>query len=107
MRAGRLRHRLALQTRVGSSNSYSETEYTWSTFDTVWAAIEPLSAKEQVVAAQNQSQTSHKITLRWRTGVLPTMRGVYDGRYFLFGAVLNRDERNRELTVLATEIQGG
>lgn len=112
MRAGRLCHRLRLQTRIGAKNSFSETEYSWSTFDTVWAAVEPLSAREQLVAGQNRNETTHRITLRWRSGVLPTMRGVgIDGeladRIFIFGAVLNRDERNRELTVMATEVEGG
>jgi SPP1 family predicted phage head-tail adaptor len=107
MRAGRLRCLLALQTRVGSSNSYNETEFSWSTFDSVWAAIEPLSGQEQIIAAQNRSTVSHKITFRWITGVVPTMRGVYDGRTFLFGAVMNRDEKNREITIMATEVADG
>jgi hypothetical protein len=39
--------------------------------------------------------------------VVPSMRGVYDGRTFLFGAVMNRDERNREITIQATEVSDG
>jgi SPP1 family predicted phage head-tail adaptor len=107
MRAGRLRCALALQTRVGSANSYSETEYSWSTFETVDADIEPLNGQEAIVAAQNRSTVSHKITFRWIAGVVPSMRGVYDGRTFLFGAVMNRDERNREITIQATEVSDG
>lgn len=107
MRAGRLRCLVQLQSRTGTKNSMGETEESWSTFASAWVGIEALSGQEQVVAGQNRSTVTHKVTMRWISGVVPTMRAVYGSRTFLFGAVMNRDERNKEITIAATEVQAG
>lgn len=107
MRIGRLRNRLTLQTRVGSQNSYMETEYVWTDFATVSAGIEPLQGTEKIAQAQNRGEVTHRIVMRYREGIVSTMRAVFKDRIFIFEAVLNRDERNRELTVLAREVVDG
>ena len=54
MRAGRLRHRLVLQSKSEARDAYGGAIITWSTQDTVWGAIEPLSGNEYF--AQDQIQ---------------------------------------------------
>ena len=45
--------------------------------------------------------------MRWRPGMVPTMRVVFGSRAFAINAVLNVLERNRELNLYCTENADG
>ena len=69
----------------------------------VWAAIEPLSARETWAAMESQSLASHRITIPYVSGITSRMRALWRGRTFHFESVLNTEESNRELVITATE----
>lgn len=66
MRAGRLRHRLELQQPVQTTTDGS-TVTTWATLGTVWGAIEPVRAREALIAGQTLSETSTRVVLRYNS----------------------------------------
>lgn len=104
MRAGELskRGRLQRQKKTGT-NPVGENTYTWVDVAWVWAAIEPLTGREYLAANRDVASVSVRIRIRYRSGVLPTMRFVMGDRIWSFVSVLNIDERNRQLHIMANE----
>lgn len=103
MQAGKLRHRLTLEASTDTNNTRGEPIPTWSTVANVWAAIDPISGREGLAADQMYASATHRIRIRYRAGVIPKMRFTKGSRVFDINAVLNVDERNREMVCLATE----
>lgn len=86
--SGKLRHRIELQEFVEHINSFGERERYWSHVSDVWAAVEPLSAKEFIAAQQTQSQVTARITIRYRPDVKAAMRIVHRGKFYNIEGVL-------------------
>ena len=83
MRAGDLRHRIVIQHHVEQQDSATgEVTMEWEAYATVWAAVEPLSARDLIAAQAGQSEASGRITIRYRPGVLSTMRILHRGQIF-------------------------
>jgi SPP1 family predicted phage head-tail adaptor len=98
MRAGKMRCRGVVQQPPTSRSSS-----TWTTYINAWAEITARSQREYMNGNANQSEITHEIRMRYRSGVTPDMRFSYNGRYFRFVSVVNVDERDRELYIEATE----
>jgi SPP1 family predicted phage head-tail adaptor len=84
--AGKLRHRIRIERRdyYYDSNGQpiqnpetGETPQRWVEVQTVWAAIEPLSAREFIQSAALQSQITARIVIRYRDGLDAAMRLVH------------------------------
>ena len=108
MQAGALRRRITFQTRDVSVDSFGQQLTTWTDAFTMWASIEPLSAREVFAAQAVQTEVSHRITVRYRTELAnlttdAAMRVVHAGRLFDVHGMLNVDERRRTIELLATE----
>jgi len=74
-RPGYMRHRLTFQARTTTQNAYGEEAVTpWQDQFTVWGSIEPLRGQEYMDAQQQQADVSHRVRIRYRDGVVPTMR---------------------------------
>lgn len=104
MRAGRLRHRITLQTRSATLDAAGNRPAAWTDDATVWGAVEPLSGRELIAAQAAQSEVTHKLTLRWRAGVTAAMRVAFGSRTFEILSLANRDERGAELTLMCKEV---
>jgi SPP1 family predicted phage head-tail adaptor len=106
MRSGELRHRVSIIRAASSSTSDSMGGYvvTWSTYLDAWASIEPLTSKETLKYKQIELEVTHKITLRYSSGLLPKMRLVYKSRYFDIVSARNLFERNVASELLCREV---
>lgn len=105
MRAGFLRHRLALQAKSVSRDTFGEEDVTWTTWATVWGSVEPLRGREYMEARQGQADVSHRVVIRYRAGVAPTMRiALEDGRKLQIESVINRLERDEMLELMCKEL---
>jgi len=102
MRAGKLRHRVTIQTPTVTTTRGQETT-TWTTYDTVWASIEPLYGREYWEAAKINSEITAKITMRWRRGIKPQMRCVYGPRIFEIISIIDDQQLNRQLQLMVKE----
>ena len=100
MRAGRLRHRLVLQSKTEARDSYGSTLITWTTEATVWGGIEPLTGKELFAQQQVQSESSVRIVLRSYTGLDETWRVVNGGEVYAINSVLDDDESAHFTTLM-------
>lgn len=105
MRAGRLRHRVDLERPSPTTNDYGEPETGWEFVARSWAAIEPLRGNERMQAMYIQAEANIRIILRWSTDVQdvdPSWRVVGRKTYDI-KAVMNIDERNREIHLMCKE----
>ena len=104
MRAARIRHRVTIQQPVVAVNGYGERITTWSTVAVVWAAVEPLRGREFFDAEQVQAEISHRVVLRYRSGMVATMRLLHLTRVLHIQAIIDVDERHRELQLMCREM---
>lgn len=108
MRAGKLRHRITIQHKAAGSPQKTASgalDTSWTDFvgENVYASIEPVSGREAFLAQQHLSEVTHKVRIRYRSGITAKMRVQYGSRTFDIRAVMNFEERNRELLLLCTE----
>lgn len=84
--AGRLRHRVLIERYVLAVDSNGdvvqdpdtgETTGSWQELATVWAAIEPLSAREFIAAQSTQSKIEARVVLRHRSDLDGALRLVH------------------------------
>lgn len=104
MEAGKLRHRVTIQSKAATRDTYGEEVIIWTTVATVWAAVEPLQGREYLEARQVTAEVSTRIIIRRRSGILPEMRAVYGSRIYDILAVIEVDEARREMELMCQEI---
>jgi len=102
--AGKLKDRIVIQQRSTSKDGFGEQLHTWTTFNTVWARVEPLSGKEFFAAQEFRAEVTTKITIRYLSGVLPKMRVSFDGSIYDIHAVMNIIEENKKMVLMCSEI---
>lgn len=98
-----LNHRIELQSQASGQSSTGQPNGAWSTYDTVWASIEPISGREYFNASGERAEVTHKIKLRSGPSVLPKHRALFGSRVFNIRSVLNLEERGRWLQLMVTE----
>lgn len=105
MRSGRLRHRVSIQSRSQSLNSYGEPSNSFSeiTGGAVWAAIESAGAREGKLADHRDEIITHNVLIRHLAGIDATHRVVFGSRVFDVVSVVNRDERDIQLELRCKE----
>lgn len=101
MRAGKLRHRITLQ-RPGLSQDPVSGEMLpgWQDVATVWASIEPLSAREFISAQAGQSEVTARIVIRHRADVDATLRALHRGKVYNIHGVLADPKSGMEYLTL-------
>ena len=104
MQAGKLRHRVEVQTNTVTRDTLGQPVASWAVTATVRAAINPLRGNELMIARQVTPQVTHEIILRHRS-LTAAQRLVEAGgtRTFEILSVTNLNERNHELRVLCVE----
>lgn len=104
MRIGELRHKITIKIPSETVDAYGqiidESVPLFSTF----AAIEPLKGREFQEGKQTQSEVSHKISIRYRTGVKPNMQVVYLGRVFSIQYIKDPGEQHKVLEMYCREL---
>lgn len=107
MRAGRLRHRVTVQSASTSTDSFGQTQPTWGSVGTYWANVRPLMGKEAERARQVRADATHVVEMRIPVSITPEMRLSYDSRTLNIVEVVNIDERDREYRLTCVEILSG
>ncbi len=106
MRAGKLRHQVIIQRLVAGSPQQKpsgEPDTSWTTYLTVSASVEPVTGREPFLAQEHLSEVDTKIRIRYRDGITADMRVSFGSRYYNIRAILNFEERNRELLLLCSQ----
>jgi len=101
-----LRHRITIEQVTETVNSVGEPIITWTTFAIVWASVAPLDGREFWASKQINSEVTGKIKIRYLSGINTKMRVLFGSRVFDIEAILNVEERNKEMTLLVKEHNG-
>lgn len=89
--AGRLNQRVTLQQRTAGVDALGQELTTWSDVATVWAEVQPLRGREYFAAGQMQATVDVRIRIRWRAGVVPSMRALWRGQPHEIVSVIEPD----------------
>lgn len=107
IRAGELRHRVILQSRIAARTAQGGFTYTWNNVRTISAKIEPKSGRETYFSDAVLALASHVIEVRVQSStVTPDMRLTFGTRIFNIVQALLVDEIKHRLVIAATEIPG-
>ena len=105
--AGKLRHRVVIQeARETQNQNTGAMNVAWVDVATVWAAIEPLSAREFVTAQTEVSRASARITIRYRDDVTAKHRVFHESKNLLYnieGVLSDKDSGLEYLTLVVSE----
>lgn len=101
VQAGKLRHRITIQAPGMSQDPVTgEMVQGWTDFASVWASVEPLSARDFIAAQANQSEITARIVIRHRADVDATMRILHRSKVYAIQGVLPDDDSGLEYLTL-------
>jgi len=103
---GRYPHRVILQRRERVSDGGGGFNVTWVRYGASRARVAPISSTEVVFAQQIQDETTHNVTLPYRSDIKAADRLAFRGRVFEITQVLNNNERGRYLGLRCSENVG-
>lgn len=102
--AGKLRHRVNIERPVETQDEDTgAVVVSWQYVATVWAAIEPMSAREFVASQTEFSKVDTRITIRYRNDILSNCR-LYHAKkqiYYNIAGVLSDKDSGLEYLTLA------
>jgi len=92
---GQMRHRVKFLMPLEGRDTMGGEIHTWLTSNEVWARVQfTLSGSgEQEMAERVMSMLKMEVTMRFRDGIYPKMRLVYDGREFNILAIAESHRR--------------
>lgn len=99
---GKLRERITIQQAAETRNALGESKQTWATYAERWASVEGLSSREVLLTGQQQTETTHRVRLRYVDGFKSTMRILWRGRVLEITSLLEHNNRS-EHEALCTE----
>jgi len=109
LRSGELRHRITVEKKVRTRDSFGEETVAWSTDISVNASVMPLRGNQYFASQQMQSGVTHRIRARHFTLSNTTSveagycRIKFKERAFTILSALNPDERNIYLDFMCAE----
>lgn len=103
MRIGPLRHRVKIQKPSDTRDGGGRVTRTWPEVAKRWASVEPLTGAEGLQASTTGAQITHRVRMRYLSGVLPEWRIVNDTQTLNIVNILNIRQQNRELVLMCKE----
>lgn len=104
MRSSELNKLVTLQKKSVTRDAMGGEVVTWADQAEVWAAIEPLAARELFAAQQIHPELTVRIRIRHRADVAAEWRVKYGTRIFpIIGPPIDRRLENVELTLNCSE----
>ncbi|MBB5356650.1 SPP1 family predicted phage head-tail adaptor [Anoxybacillus mongoliensis] len=98
------KHRITIQAQVGEQNENGFSSQEWQDRHHLWAAIKTLRGREYHEAATTQNENTVRFVVRYTAGITSDMRIQYKDRTFEIVSVINDDERNVTMTIVAKEV---
>jgi len=92
--AGKLRERVTVQIASGSTNTLGETVLAWSDSSAIWASVEGVSAREALLAGQQDTTVTHKVRMRYLPGLTQQMRFSWRSRTLEIISLLEHGHRS-------------
>ena len=106
MQIGDLNKRITFQSSTKTADGMGGFSVVWAAIPdpaTVWAGIWPVSASEQIQANATTMTISHRIRIRYQSGIKGSYRIKFGTRYFAIVSIINPNERNEWLDLICKE----
>ena len=97
--AGKLRERITVQIATGATNALGETVLTWANSTQAWASVEGVSARESIGLSQQEIVVSHKVRMRYLSGLTQNMRFAWRGRTLEIVSLLEYGNRSEHVAI--------
>lgn len=104
LHAGRLDRRVTIQAVTPTLDAARGPVETYADLATVGADVRPISGREFLAADQDRTETTTRITIRWRSDVTTRNRVVHDGTTYAIVHVADLGRREG-LDLLCVEVQ--
>lgn len=103
LRSGIMDKKATIQTPTEGVNGIGEPVLSWGTFATRFIALLPLNGNEQVTAMAQEGSVTHRVRMRFTSGLKPKMRLLAEGRTFEVMSVVERGRRE-EHELMVSEV---
>lgn len=101
----KMRHRITFLKPMGTyKNSMKENVPNYKEVRTVWAFVAPKTGREYDEAQKLRAETTYNVHTRYFSDITSDMQIRYNDRILKIESVLNIDERNEELHIVASEV---
>lgn len=104
MRSGTLRHKISIFTIGDKRDEFGGSSEGEIVLDETMADIKPISGGERFMSNQLYAEATSQIRCRYVSGVTTKHKIKFVDRYFDILNVQNKDERNKELIIIAKEV---
>ena len=107
MNSGELRNKIIIKVQPTNEDSYGgkiEDTALWNDFINCFAAILPISGREFFIAKQVNAIVTTRIKIRYISAITPGMRVVFGGKVYDIKAVLDIEERHKEIHLMCEEL---
>jgi SPP1 family predicted phage head-tail adaptor len=98
--AGKLRTKITIQQRDTTKETDGQPVNTWATFGEVYARVVSAGGAETFKGQQFDPEVTHKVTVRFLSGIKPMMRIVTPDQKILDIKYVNEGERRLDDIVL-------
>jgi SPP1 family predicted phage head-tail adaptor len=96
---GKLRERVTVQQATETRNAIGETVLAWSTYATVSASVEGVSSREALDAGKIDIQISHRVRMRYLSGLTQNMRLSWRNRTLEIVSLLEYGNRSEHVLI--------
>ncbi|AHM56406.1 hypothetical protein EAL2_c11080 [Peptoclostridium acidaminophilum DSM 3953] len=103
MNPGILRHRITIQKHSAAENEIGEKTVGYQDDYSLWARVEPASARDIERLGKTETEVSHKILIRHKAGITSSNRITFKGRIFDIVGIINAGEQNKTLSIFCVE----
>jgi SPP1 family predicted phage head-tail adaptor len=103
--AGKLRERVTVQVASGTTNTLGEAVLSWSDSSAVWASVEGVSAREALLAGQQETTVTHKVRMRYLPGLTQQMRFSWRSRTLEIVSLLEHGSRSEHEAICQETVQ--
>ena len=103
MTAGALRERITIQSEASTPDGGGGFTAGWVDVVTVFASVSPQRGGEALEAMQVRDTQLYDVVIRYRTDITSKQRVIWGSRIFNIRAVMNKDERDKYLTLVCEE----
>ena len=105
-KVNKMRHSIVIQAENPTTDAGGGQTDPWASpivIATMRAFIEPLSGREVQHAGQLEDTVTHKITIRYKSGIVAKQRVKFGSRLMNIRRVINVEEANRFIEIFAQE----
>ena len=105
MKFSKMRHRITFLKPMGTyKNTIGENVPAYTDYKTVWAFVTPKTGREYDEAQKLRAETTYNVHTRFFADITSEMQIRFNDRILKIESVLNINERNEELQIVASEV---